>query len=243
MPPKKADEEQLNVILAPVELPYMDNVLPAFVNSIPVATHASCKLENGTKYPAGDANANQQHLASFVRERLATLARREYVQWINGQLPFISPRELRLWRLSQFAQHIWGWQLPDDDDLAMIFNLTKRQANNLAADFSARFRKTALFPTAIRRVYAILRDKPVLKDVELRRAIGNVFKIPSRRYIDDTNALINELDLRKPDRTVLRPAVRHEQNDQFMWVNDGVLKLITDDKIRDLIFSLYPLPK
>lgn len=229
--------------VVPADAKYMENVLTAFVNGIPQTSYASCTLRDGAGLPSSDDRARKEHLAKFVGERLEDLARLEYVQWINGQLPFISPRELRLWRLQQFAHYVWAWQLPDDDDLAMIFNLTKRQASNLVADFAARFRKTALFPVAIRRVYEALRGTPVLTAIEIKgqSAVGSVFRIPSRRYVDDTNALINEFRLRNP-RRVLREAARYQRDDQAMWVSDEVLQLVASDDLRDEIFALYPLP-
>jgi hypothetical protein len=239
----KQDIEPISIAPVPTGSAFLDNVVTAFVNAIPLASYFSCELRDGIKPPDGNEHVKRQHLSKFVKERLDDLARREYMQWMNGQLPFISPRELRLWRLQQFAQFLWGWQLPDDDDLALIFNLTKRQASNLAADFAARFRKIALFPVALRRVYEILRAPPFLPKAELKsqRAIGNVFRVPSRRYIEDTNALINEFRLRNPDR-ILRDAMRYERDDQAMWVSDEVVQLVADDSLREQIFALYRLP-
>lgn len=233
---------QISIAAVPTNAKYMENVLTAFVNAIPSTSYANCKLRDGTAIPSGDERAKRVHLSKFVSERLEDLARFEHVQWINGQLPFISPREIRLWRMQQFANYLWAWQLPDDDDLAMIFNLTRRQASNLVSDFAARFRKTALFPVAIRRAYEILQGTPFRKDVELKgqKAIGKVFRVPSRRYIENTNALISEFRLRHQGR-LLRDAVRYEHDDQHIWVSQEVLQLIADGKLRREIFDLYPL--
>ena len=233
----------IGIASPPSDGKFIDNVLTAFANGIPASSYASCALRDKKAPPDGSDAVRQAHLVKFVRERLEDLARLEYLLWINGQLPFISPRELMLWRLQQFARYIWAWQLPDDDDLAMIFNLTKRQAGNLVSDFMARFRKTALFPVAIRRVYDVLQGTPELTGVEVKtqNAIGSVFRVPSRRYIDDTNALISEIRLRRPTR-VIRDAIRYERDDQSMWVSDEVLTHISDAGLRSEIFAMYPMP-
>jgi hypothetical protein len=125
----------------------------------------------------------QNALRSFVEERLGGLADYEYRNWVNGQEPFVTPRELQLWRLKIYVQYIWFWNLPEDEDLAMIFNLTKRRAANLAADFFARFRKTIIYPVALRRLYALTNtSEPELeKDDPKHHAMGNVYRIPLNR--------------------------------------------------------------
>ncbi len=225
----------------------LDNVLLVFSNSIPIDARKNCKLRNGTAYPADNDEARTtRHLMAFVSERLNYISQLEYALWLNGRLPFITPRELLLWRLRQYIEHIWAYQLPDDDDLALIFNTTKAKAAYLSADFVARFRKALLFPIALRRLYKILRKEDenytvIDPDFEWKQAIGSTFKVPSGRYVLDANTLIQELRLRSRD--YLRDAVLISKEDSFMWVSERVLTLAADNKIMQDILSFYRVPR
>lgn len=233
--------------LLPPNVPLMlENVTLAFINNIPEDAKHNCKLESGQDFPKnGDQVAARRHLIKFVRERLERIAHLEYNLWLNGRLPFITPRELLVWRLRQYVEHIWAFQLPDDEDLAMIFNTTKLRAGHLSADFVARFRKALLFPITIRRLYKILRGKDpihsvVEKDVEYKKAYGWTFKIPSNRYIQDTNSLIEEYRLRV--NGFLRDAELLYPEDNIMWVSERVVELASDDQIKEELLKLYEIP-
>jgi hypothetical protein len=234
--------------LSPPSLPeLLENVILVFANNIPEDAKPKCKLTAGAHYPLkGDEVAKRQHLLSFVRDRLEIVSRLEYALWLNGRLPFVSPRELLLWRLRQYVEHIWAFQLPDDDDLAMIFNSTRMRAAHLASDFTARFRKALLFPVALRRIYRILRGEderyPVVDvEREYRQAIGSTFRVPSNRYLQDINALIDEYRLREGG--FLRDAARIPGEDGVLWVSDRIIKLARDNKIRTELLNLYKSPR
>lgn len=230
----------------PENKPWMDNVVFVFINGIPADCYKYCS-NSDKEIKEGDDNIKREHLAGFVRERLQILAEREYKLWINGRMPYITPRELQLWRLRQFVQYIWYWNLPDDNDLAMIFNETKRKASNLINDFIARFRKTLLFPVALLRLYRILTDDPDKKNVPHKNwgnAVGNVYSVINRRYLDDCNMLIHELRIRvSPGKPLLDSYFYHRDILQI-WVDSSVIDILVNDKpVVDDIFNTYPQPE
>lgn len=225
-----------------VDLPkWMQNVIQTFVRGIPSESRARCS--NGTKaFPQNKSEAEQlRHLGEFVENQLTELAVYEYKMWMNGRLPFISPREIQIWRLRQFVELIWFWSLPDDEDIAMIFNTTKQKAANLANDFIARFRKTVLFPIALRRLFDLLTNDPIEKDIAKNAIMGSHFQVPFRRYLDDTNLFIAELRQRR--RRVLAPASLDPRDPNVMWVSETVIDLVSDPKLREEIEEVYPIPK
>jgi hypothetical protein len=220
---------------------WMQNVIQTFVRGIPQEERSLC-LNGNKPFPKTKSDAEQlAHLKEFVETRLKRLAEYEYKMWMNGRLPFISPREIQIWRLRQFVEIIWLWNLPDDEDIAMIFNTTKQKAANLANDFIARFRKTVLFPVALRRLFALLTSKPIEKEVEKNNFIGSYFRVPSNRYIDDTNLLIAEL--RQRTRKVLASASSDVRDPSIMWVSNSVLELVAESGLRDAVEEIYPIPE
>src|SRR5262245_16334669 len=124
----------------------MTNVVSLFVLGIPKQHYVDCGIQGDALKTDDSAEKVRETLNAFVRERLTALATFEYTSWINGRTPFVTPRELQLWRLLQFVKYIWFWDLPENEILATIFNATRRRAANLASDFEARFRKTILYP-------------------------------------------------------------------------------------------------
>lgn len=245
---KSSDESEDFLQVIPPEIPAMlDNVLMVFSKNIPDDAKSKCALNDGTEYPEeGDETAKKRHLVNFVRDRLEIIARLEYTLWLNGRLPFITPRELFIWRLRQYVEYVWAFQLPDDDDLGMIFNSTRLRAAQLTSDFTARFRKALLFPIALRRLYRILRNEDeqnvmVDKEIEYRKAFGPTFKVPSNRYVQDTNSLIEEYRLR--ERGFLRDAGLVSKEENIMWVSHQVIDLAKDDDMRNELFELYKIPR
>lgn len=252
---KESEEEPLNaepqdfLDLSPPSIPrFLDNVLLVFAKTIPEDARSQCKIaKTGREYPTESSETvKRSFLVEFVRERLEMIAVREYALWLNGRLPFITPRELLLWRVRQYVEYIWAFQFPDDEDLALIFNTTKLRASHLASDFIARFRKALLFPIALRRLYRILREKDPIyrleeKNYEYKRAVGKVFCVPSRRYLADANSLIDEFRIRAED--FLRDAALINENENFLWVHDRVLDLVEDDAMRNELLRLYKVPR
>lgn len=234
----------------PEPAPWMNNVAYVFVNGIPEDCYMYCKLptqkvkkKNGK---AGDI-FQREMLAEFVCNRLQMLAEREYKLWINGRMPYITPRELQLWRLRQFVQYIWFWNLPDDEDLAMIFNETKRKASNLINDFIARFRKTLLFPAALRRLYRLLLNDPKKTRIPHEKKpdmIGNVYHIVNRRYLDDCNMFIHECRMRISHHTPIADAYFYDRDSQLIWVDTTIISLLkNNDEVLQDILDAYQEPE
>ena len=220
---------------------YLSPVLTLLAAAIPREVRPNCLLEDGTQFPVnGKDEIQQAFLLTFVREKLDRVARYEYRHWLNGRMPFVSPRQLQLWRLRQFAEFILDWDLPDDEVLAVVFNLTSRQAGSLVSDFYAKFRKLYVFPRILRRLFALLDDKPQIPQTQYQGVIGRVYKIPSKRYLEEMNAVIN--DLRESHRReILVSAVFFRRNQQLMWLAERVIEIMSDKTTRDILTQLYPI--
>jgi hypothetical protein len=224
------------------EIPeYLKQVIGLFVGAIPPDAREKCVLEDQTRFSTAKNSVEKQaFLLKFAQQQLDRISRFEYANWLNGRMPFISPREIQLWRLRQFAEFIWDWNLPDDDDLATIFNLTKRQATNLVGDFHAKFRKLYLYPRILQRLFNLLAQKETRKDVRIGDSVGRLYLIPSKRYVNELNTVIGELREREP-RRIIRNAVVYERNDQLMWVSEEVISLMNDQHVKEELSKLHPI--
>ena len=230
------------------DLLYMHNVLLTFANAIPENCHEYCLSAKHPAYTASvSGDARQQYLRDYVEERLGQLADQEYRGWINGQQPFVTPRELQIWRLRQFVQYIWFWNLPDDEDLAMIFNLTKRRAANLASDFIARFRKTIIYPVALRRLYHLINTtnpvKPEPEQHPKNPARGFIYQVPTRRLIDAAQSLVEDIRTEIPKLRMASPFV-WDKDLNLVWI-DIVTKDVmkTNDALRKRLYEMYKIPQ
>jgi hypothetical protein len=224
----------------------MNNVLATFVNAIPEGCYPFCESTKHSKItPALIAKTPKPWLMDFVEERLGQLANYEYREWINGQQPFITFRELQLWRLKLYVQYIWFWNLPDDEDLAMIFNLTKRRAGSLANDFTARFRKTAIYPVALQRLYdLIISTKPVMSKVRNAKdsAMGSVYKMPSARLVNTAQFLVEDLAILVPAKRMAIPYL-WDKEQYWMWVDEVMIDIMkTHIAVKNELFKMYPIP-
>lgn len=234
-------------VAIPDDLVYMHNVLLTFANAIPDSCHQYCA---SAKHPSFNAavvgEARQAFLRAFVEERLGKLADYEYRGWINGQQPFVTPRELQIWRLRQFVQFVWFWNLPDDEDLAMIFNLTKRRAANLAADFIARFRKTVIYPVALRRLYHLVNESQPTSDQAVQHpknpAKGYVYRLPARRLIDAAQNLVDDIRTELPSKKMAAPYL-WDRDLNYMWMDVVAVDVIkTHEDLRKRLYAMYKIP-
>jgi len=224
----------------------MHNVLTTFVNAIPDGCYLFCESTKHSKItPAMIARTPRPWLMDFVEERLGRISNYEYREWINGQQPFITFRELQLWRLKLYVQYIWFWNLPDDEDLAMIFNLTKRRAASLASDFIARFRKTAIYPVALRRLYDLITSTTPARRNERNAkgtAKGDVYKMPSARLVNTAQYLMEDLALEVPKKRMANPYL-WDKEQYWMWVDEVMIDIMTTNQaVQQKLYDMYPIP-
>jgi hypothetical protein len=225
---------------------YMQNVLATFVNGIPEGCYEFCTSTTHSQITSAMISKTPRPwLMEFVEERLRELANYEYREWLNGQQPFITFRELQLWRLRLYVQYLWFWNLPDDDDLAMIFNLTKRRAGSLAADFIARFRKTAIYPVALQRLYSlVLSGDPKKSNVRNNKdtAIGCVYEMPSERYLNTAEYLLEDLAILVPMKRMASPYL-WDKEQYWIWIDNVMIDIMrTNQKVKTQLANMYPIP-
>jgi hypothetical protein len=226
---------------APEVPPLMSNVVSLFIQGIPQDSYSECGI---AKKPPLPPEQVREKLADFVRDRLKALAAFEYASWINGRIPFVTSRELQLWRLLQFVKFLWFWDLPDDAILAEIFNATVRKASNLASDFEARFRKTILYPVALRRLYELFNTQPAkATEPHPRKKAwdGCVYRVDSDRYLGYTVTFIS--DLREFANQPLVDACWWDKDEKLMWVPLEVREIaVREHALREKLFEMYRLP-
>lgn len=245
-PAPPVDYEAFLPVPIPTDLVYMPNVLLTFVHSIPQECYAYCISK---KHPSVNVSAlspteRQTYLRDYVEERLGGLADYEYRGFINGQLPFVTPRELQIWRLKIYVQYIWYWNLPDDEDLALIFNLTKRRAANLAGDFVARFRKTIVYPVALRRLYALINTTdPEKTDKHPKvHATGNIYRIPSSRFVNAAQYLVDDIRTQLPALRMASPYL-WDKEQYRMWIDVVTVDVMkTNEELRLRFYEMYKIP-
>jgi hypothetical protein len=230
--------------IGPPKVPeLMTNVVSLFVFGIPKHHYKDCGVPRAALGSTGAAEAVREALATFVRERLKALAAFEYASWINGRTPFVTSRELQLWRLLQFVKYIWFYDLPDNEILATIFNATRRRASNLAADFEARFRKTILYPVALRRLYELLATEPAKKNVKhpvRKNWDGCVYRVDSDRYLEYMRTLLS--DFRAFTTQALADPTWDDRDERLLWLPMEALDIAADDELREQLFKMYREP-
>ncbi|MCP3415731.1 hypothetical protein NLM16_16655 [Bradyrhizobium brasilense] len=245
-PPPNAGEPNL----LPGDIDYLESVLSIFADHILTEDYENCVVYDGaggkTPFPDGaDRTQQRDHLRRYVDGRLRRIAMFEYSQWINGRMPFVTVRDLQLWRLHQFCQYIWKWNLPEEEHIATIFNLTRRRANSLVSDFVARFRKLYLYPLIIRSLFRFLRKNynPDVKPEESFNHKGRRFRVTEGRHIEEMDAILKDPTVREKiggDHIVFT----FPEDDRMFFLREETIKALLDDKIgvEAELSKLYKLP-
>lgn len=220
---------------------YLAPVIDRMAHAIPPDFVRRCRLDDGSVCPSTPGVGQQAFRRDYVRQELDRIAIHEYRSWLNGDLPYISPKELHLWRLRQMAERIWDWELPDDEVIAVGYNLTPRKATGLISNFYALFGKSFVYPKMLVRLLALVRGSRKSRVVEKDGDIdGRVIPIPSRRYVDMVNILLDDLREISP-RTLLFPAKLWRRNRELMWVADHLLEMFDNDEIIVELKARYPI--
>ena len=236
--------------ILPAEIDYLESVLSIFADHILSEDYENCVVYDGggnmTPFPK-DAERTQQrdHLRRYVDGRLRRVAMFEYSQWVNGRMPFVTVRDLQLWRLLQFCQYIWKWNLPEEEHIATIFNLTRRRASSLVSDFVARFRKLYLYPLIIRSLFRFLRENynPNVKPEDHFNLKGRRFRVTEGRYIEEMGAILKDPTVREKigGGHIVYPFA---EDDRLFFIREETIKALLDDKIgvEAELNKLYKLP-
>ena len=114
----------------------LPQVVAQFIAGIPIASREKATIFSADghifDFPVdGSSIEKEEFLNKFVRQKVTRIAQYEHHNWLDGRMPFVTYRELQIWRLRQYVEFIWDWHIPDDEVLASIFNITKRKATNL----------------------------------------------------------------------------------------------------------------
>ncbi len=230
--------------------PYLESMLLIFANHIPREEHENCyrfPADGGEPIPFpedGDEDRQSEHRRRFAGQQRGRSARYEYSLWVNGRMPFVALREIQLWRLHQFCRFIWRWNIPDNEHVAVIFNLTKRRAGSLVNDFAARFHKVYIFPLIIRSLFRLLRESYDydLEPQRVMNVLGRRIPIREKRFLDEMNALLAEPVVRSKIGDYRAWELPEEPD--FMFVPEGAIEKLLDEELglQKLLEELYPLP-
>jgi hypothetical protein len=127
----------------------------------------------------------------------------------------------------------------------MIFNLTKRKAGNLTSDFVARFRKTIIYPVALRRLYALINTTE--PEGEKQRhpkaaADGYIYRVPSSRLVNSAQYLVDDLRDQLPTKRMANPYLSDKEQYR-MWIDLVTVDVMkTNDELRLRLYDLYKYP-
>lgn len=160
---------------------YLPQVINMFIEGIPEDRWQDCLVGIGAQVDLTKIGSDERTtlLGKFVDEKLRNISLEEYGDWLNGKMPFVTFRELQLWRFQRFAAGIWFWNVPEAETIAMIFNLTKTKANNLISDFKARFGKMYILPWSLHRFLYIITNKDSPMKDRINDKDGRYFVVPS----------------------------------------------------------------
>lgn len=227
----------------------LTQVISLFIEGIPEKSKIKCERIINAKnqsYPEDKAeNIKEEFLYEFIKQKIITISNYEYHMWLDGKMPFITFRELQIWRLRQFVEFIWDWNIPEDELIATIFNITKRKASNLINDFQARFGKIYILPRTLIRIIDIFTKSPDLEGDQIiplygTEIIGNVWIIDNYRIMNDVNIMINELK-NITGNMRLAPAMRYRKTDRFMWVSKEVVEKFKQAKNLEKLKQMHPI--
>jgi len=224
-------------------------VISLFIKGISEKSKTKCECLINSKnqsYPEDKAeNIKEEFLNEFVKQKIITISNYEYHMWLDGKMPFITFRELQIWRLRQFVEFIWDWNIPEDELIATIFNITSRKASNLINDFQARFGKIYILPRTLIRIIDIFSKAPSLERDQIiplygTEIIGNVWVIDNYRIMNDVNIMINELRYITGNMK-LAPAIKYQKTDRYMWVSKEVVKEFKRENILEKLKQMHPI--
>jgi hypothetical protein len=224
------------------KIDFLPQVINMFVEGIPWDSRDGCVLSNGKKLEP-DANLQEKHefLCDFVKEKLTEISFVEYANWLNGQMPFVTFREIQIWRFRQFAEKIWKWNIPEPENIAMIFNLTRTRAVNLISDFRARFCKLFIMPKSLRRIFNIISTKKTSIESKIKEKTGYYYTVPSPSYLNDLNSIIHDLKSLL-NVEYFQSSVLYKTNPKLMWIDDEVAEALNKNTSEcvDALMAMYP---
>ena len=129
-------------------------------------------------------------------DRYAEAAREEYVRMVLGQRVFTRGQDLLEYRLLLLIQHVFGGQLPSEQQISAVFQTTVSQSRTLLRSILAKYRYELGQATAatIRTLLASARMDPDDSDVADDEKKTRLLTINNANVVEEMNRRIVSID-------------------------------------------------
>jgi hypothetical protein len=129
-------------------------------------------------------------------DRYAEAAREEYVRMVLGQRVFTRGQDLLEYRLLLMVQHVFGGQLPSEQQISAVFQMTMSQSRTLLRSILAKYRYELgqATVTTIRRLLADARMDPDDSDVADDDEKTRLLTIDNTNVVEEMNRRIVSID-------------------------------------------------
>lgn len=133
-----------------------------------------------------------------ISTNLFRISQNEYELWLNNKMFFSRLRDLHLWRLSQFMQEIWNFNVPTQESIAFIFQVTLASARSLIKDYKAQYGRQG-YSNSVRKIIANkLADSIEDGEGEIEVAFQN------NAQIDELIEIVRQISAKNP--TISEPS-------------------------------------
>lgn len=131
-----------------------------------------------------------------ILDRYAEAAREEYVRMVLGQRVFTRGQDLLEYRLLLLIQHVFGGQLPSEQQISAVFQTTASQSRTLLRSILAKYRYELGQATVatIRTLLADARMDPDDSDVDEDDEKTRLLTIDNATVVEEINSRIVSID-------------------------------------------------
>jgi hypothetical protein len=129
-------------------------------------------------------------------DRYAEAAREEYVRMVLGQRVFTRGQDLLEYRLLLLIQHVFGGQLPSEQQISAVFQTTVSQSRTLLRSILAKYRYELgqATETTIRTLLAQARTDPDDSEVADDEKKTRLLTIDNANVVEEMNRRIVSID-------------------------------------------------